>query len=493
MSTSKPKGFFSIILVLIIGITAAVLFLRQDKPAEEQQTADTAFGGEIIFTQGTVERGRPDGDWQRVNEGTSLEEGDSVEVMDNGKAIVKLDDGSVVRLNENSSLTLTSLDPNHIIITNNKGELYSRVVKLDRTFQVQAGKVTYESMGTAYKTIKTEKENGVEVYESKVKVINGTIDVEVEEGNKYYDAKTGDFDSVRVVLPITEADLEDDFTAWNLEKDTDIAVTPTEQEEEKEDAKITLVATEDGAISWETNIESEKGFKVVWSKSQNPTYPTRASDKYQYFSEPSTRSAKIDAFNGTARYYVRVCEYLGGECGTYSNEATVNLTEEKTDKEEGKKDEVKDNDEKEEKDTDEANKGVSKINLSASGANLSWGTTGTSEKGFKIVWSKTQGPTYPTRSTDKYKYLSSSNSSAYTITPFDGDGTYYVRVCEYSILNITIRSRKRSIMVNKRSLRKRLQSSMVKNPKPNLPNKKHRQIHISIKSIVKLSNPNNIR
>jgi hypothetical protein len=29
--------------------------------------------------------------------------------------------------------------------------------------------------------------------------------------------------------------------------------------------------------------------------------------------------------NGAGTYYVRVCEYVGGACGVYSNELTVSM------------------------------------------------------------------------------------------------------------------------------------------------------------------------
>lgn len=80
-----------------------------------------------------------------------------------------------------------------------------------------------------------------------------------------------------------------------------------------------------GVVSWSTNGYSKNGFKIVWSKNTNPTYPTRDADQYIYLSEPSANSTELNAFNGSGTYYVRVCEYLGGACGVYSNEIQVSL------------------------------------------------------------------------------------------------------------------------------------------------------------------------
>jgi hypothetical protein len=90
---------------------------------------------------------------------------------------------------------------------------------------------------------------------------------------------------------------------------------------------------EGSIIEWETYGNSEQGFKVVWSKEIGPEYPTRDSDKYHYFTEPEKGRDELDAFDGPGKYYVRVCEYLGGKCGIYSNEIEVILGEEIKDKE----------------------------------------------------------------------------------------------------------------------------------------------------------------
>jgi peptidoglycan hydrolase-like protein with peptidoglycan-binding domain len=79
------------------------------------------------------------------------------------------------------------------------------------------------------------------------------------------------------------------------------------------------------SIAWTANGYSKNGFKIVWSKNAGPTYPTREGDKYIYLNDPAAKSATLHAFGGSGNYHVRVCEYLGGACGAYSNEATVQL------------------------------------------------------------------------------------------------------------------------------------------------------------------------
>ncbi len=68
---------------------------------------------------------------------------------------------------------------------------------------------------------------------------------------------------------------------------------------------------------------------------------------------------------------------------------------------------------------------------SLGGAKVGWTNDGYASRGFKVVWSKNSFPTYPTRSGDKYIYLSKPEASSTYLKAFDGGGYYFVRVCEY--------------------------------------------------------------
>lgn len=88
---------------------------------------------------------------------------------------------------------------------------------------------------------------------------------------------------------------------------------------------IWLAAGEAGKVHWKVDGHSSMGFKVVWSKVAGPTYPNRDSDRYQYLDSASANMTQLEAFDGSGWYYVRVCQYLGGACGTYSNEVKIQL------------------------------------------------------------------------------------------------------------------------------------------------------------------------
>lgn len=66
-----------------------------------------------------------------------------------------------------------------------------------------------------------------------------------------------------------------------------------------------------------TDMVSKNGFKIVISEFENPVYP---GNDYHYL----TSAARNDEWKlNPGTYYFRVCEYLGGKCGIYSNNYKV--------------------------------------------------------------------------------------------------------------------------------------------------------------------------
>lgn len=408
-SGSPIKTFLSLVVVLAV-IGLAYIYLTSNETTKEETAA--ANGAAFSYIEGIVEVKAPEGEWTRANVDTDLYEGYEVETMGDARAIIQFDDGSAVRMNEQSHIKLTSLDPNHLQVENLAGELYARVTSGDRIFEVEGEGVTYEALGTAFLTSNTESLKGVYVYESSVKVTEeGKESVVVEEGKKYFMGEEETKD-------IEEEEKEVDFVKWNFEKDGE----PIEEDEE---GTITLNAEViDTGIrfTWEVEgLDIEHGFKIVKSEEEDPVYP---GDDYLYDDDPESRMITWDIRDGET-YYFRICDYEGGVCGTYSE--NVQVTAPTKTEEVGGLGEEKDTETDTEKD---ALENVS-ISLSGSGSSVSWSVDGYSEKGFKVVWSKNSGPTYPTRSGDKYQYFSSPNTSSASLTAFDGDGTYYVRICEY--------------------------------------------------------------
>lgn len=89
-------------------------------------------------------------------------------------------------------------------------------------------------------------------------------------------------------------------------------------------SSITLSQSSLNGVMWSPVGSSPNGYKVISSKSPNPIYPPKDGDTADFY-DANTIKASIKAHSGSGVYYVRVCEYLNGKCGIYSNEIKLEL------------------------------------------------------------------------------------------------------------------------------------------------------------------------
>lgn len=77
-------------------------------------------------------------------------------------------------------------------------------------------------------------------------------------------------------------------------------------------------------LNWAlSNMTSKMGFKVVVADHENPVYP---GDEYHYLTDANIRADEWGGLRNGVHYF-RVCEYLGGKCGVYSNNIKVTVSE----------------------------------------------------------------------------------------------------------------------------------------------------------------------
>ncbi len=107
----------------------------------------------------------------------------------------------------------------------------------------------------------------------------------------------------------------------------DVTATVSGIVQDNSNGSITLSGSYDQSLNkvllnWTvSDMYSDLGFKVVYSTNPNPVYP---GNDYHYLSDPDVRNDNWAGLEpGT--YHFRVCEYLGGSCGIYSNDITVNI------------------------------------------------------------------------------------------------------------------------------------------------------------------------
>jgi hypothetical protein len=451
MARGKKILVTSVILALLALIVAVIFldsFLRRRSQTtsflpSSQSKQSLNLSGVISYLKGdvfTLKNGRR----VELKVDDLLKEGDQVETGTASRAVVVLDDGSVIRLNEKTTLSLNSLVPQEIEIENRSGSVYSRVKKdKENKFIVKAGAILVESMGTAFSVDHEEEEKvAVMVFESQVKVKKETKESVINEGYKWQEEKTEKFSSEEVE--------KNEFLKWNFDEDKVIKEEiklakvptptptpkptatpkptstpkpqPTATPKKEEPAPVSAIILEGIAsmegivLEWTLKgIEAPNGFKVIKGTSTNPSYPGDTA----VYQSANVRRHVWDLTDGKT-YHFRVCKFENGACQVYSNDVAVTaprLSEEKEEEKEG-------SDGKLTKIT------VSVQKIEGHAAKVTWTTEGGSPAGFKVVWSPNSGPVYPPRSGDEWQYHGGGTRESSII---DGlSGVYYFRVCEYS-------------------------------------------------------------
>ena len=365
--TSKKQAVIAAVMagVLVLGGGAAAFALLYQAPVPEAQVADTTqvkqvakMGVAVTLVDGAAEYQRGAGAWQALTDDSQLKEGDAVRTAD-GRVVLTLDDGSALRLDANTNVTLTSLVATDVKIAQTGGTAYSRVVPSERSYTVMVDGAEYKALGTAFSTINHTDEKGVQVYQSSVKV-KGVTDA-VTEGKQYFKASADAALKDKVTDINLDTAAENEFLQWNLGEDekvdtfkSKLGVLPKvkeraeqkakEQEEATEKEKTTkkdgkneqkdkvtrgsITATAQGTtVNWTYSGKAVHGYKLVYSK--NTKTPTFGSDNAIYYSDPASTSGKLsnkdDLPSGT--YWVRICAYTAGSesepCVDYSD--TVNV------------------------------------------------------------------------------------------------------------------------------------------------------------------------
>ncbi len=431
---SRKKLVFGVVgstfVLAAAGCAGAWLLLKDDTATTAStKKSDTVkvqkMSGEVSLIDGTAQVSLDNETWKPLAVNDQVKEGSYYKTDTESRLVVNLDDGSAVRLNSNSVVKFDSLATKAVAVTNVSGEMYSRLVKSDRTFTVKIDDMQYVALGTAYVTLNTEDTQGVEVYESKVGVVKpGEENVEVSEG-KYYYYKSIDTKKEKKLNTLSiDALKKDSFVKWNYEQDKKISefkdelgylenfdkeTTTKDDEKDDESSDTTASLSLSGAkydtgvkLTWSLkNLTASKGFKVLKSLDANPTF---GEDDAVYVSDSSSRSYAWSIKDGKT-YHFRVCIYNGSGCSKYSNDVAVTAPK-----------------------SDSSGEPSGTLTLSPLvGNNVKWKLEGSAPKGYKLVWSTSKNPVYP--GSDFHYY--SDPSEKYGEVDAHG-GKYYVKVCMYT-------------------------------------------------------------
>lgn len=404
----KRNNFIFASLFAVIAIGLSVFLILNNRVTETINSNPTnKIAGDLAYTEGTVVYKTLDADWQVAPADTMLTEGSSLKVAGEGRAILNLDDGSSVRLNDNSQITLASLDANNIIILNDSGEVYTRVVKAERSFEVRADSVTYKSLGTAYKTIKTDNLKGVEVYDSKVSVKNeGSADIVVEQGQKYFIENKFNAEEQQKVLAVDiDYIKQDEFIIWN--KDQDVKIAEYKENlgilNDFEPPVLTVSSPENNVKTYSERVDisgtTEIGARVFINGNEVANDGTYIGYVGLNMGENKITVKSMDA-NGNKTFIDLIV----------IREAVAQQTPTPTPQPQG-----------------------SWISLSGyatkDGIQLNWDVAGLDvSNGFKVIKGYTANPSYPG---DHAEYVSKASARSHSFWIMDGK-TYNFRVCQYN-------------------------------------------------------------
>jgi len=386
---------------------------QEESPSVTESQQSPLMGVSVLLIDGAASHS-PDGEaWEELTTDTDLSEGDYIRTEAVSRVVLNFDDGSALRMNESSTVQLKQLSADDIVVVNQAGDVYSRVVESDRAFAVEVEGVAYTALGTAYQTVNKATDKGVRVIQSKVQA----GDEEVDEGKQYYKEHTN-AELVDKVTDITVEELKsDNFMLWNLEQDEKSeefkdklgywqkvkeSADEAPAETPAQSAGIRLSASNSGkgtVLSWSVSgISAPKGFKIVRNKTGSPTF---GKDESAYIDKSSARSYTWGASKAGTFHY-RVCVYTGSSCTNYSNTVTIESPYVAP---------------------EAVVPGAVTLSVNGSGV-FSWTYAGTAPHGFKVVAATSPSPSYPNNSI----HFGTSPYTFKKTTP----GTYYVRVCKYT-------------------------------------------------------------
>lgn len=389
------------------GVAAIVLALALGYYLTRGQNGDYngAIAAHLSVADGQVEKWNGS-DWSAVAAGETFTAESQLRTGENSKAVLEFDEGSALRLDENTHVIMEKTSNKEISVLQVAGETYSRVNKTSGlTYVVKSGETETTAMGTAFGVATAtsnwvkegEKKVIVKVVESKVKVkiMKGeeTLEKEVSEGEELIVDPEKPIEDSAQKLPLPkEETAKDGFFSWNREEDSkesyplgildDITGPEINIAEPLDGIKTDLnrVAvkgtTEAGAKIWVNGTETENNDgafeKIIDLKTGDNSVEVKAKDE----SGNSTTKTIVVTRKGAVQTSPL---YLKGYAAT-------------------------------------------------DGIHLSWSLSGiTAPKGFKLVKSLNAYPSYPN---DAAVYLDPQTKN-YTWQIDDGK-TWHFRVCVYT-------------------------------------------------------------
>lgn len=364
-----------------------------------------------------------------------LHQGDKIKTGAGSLAVLNLENGSIIRLGQNSELILNNLIKDNIIIQQNRGRSYYNLKPVGN-LQIQSLSAQIENPGQKFELITNLEADFVAALSFsgqpviKINDQHGLVLARRIDNNQkaLLDFKK-DVDNRLKIEEFKPDNLaREDWYKWNFELDEKIGQPIEEEDVEQEDKEPEFSITDQSLelsaeikesgvfLSWSIyHADDFKNYKVVRSKiNDNLKYPDDSEIKSSL--SQGLNSYLDQSIESGQKYYYRVCVIKINDKIVCGNVATAEIEE-------------KQEEEEEEIDTAAPAAPNLTISISVSGVNLNWNDN--TEEDFKqyIVLRSVSvaSPSYPT---DKFSTTTNNQFTDNSVN-ITSVGTYYYRVCSF--------------------------------------------------------------
>jgi hypothetical protein len=395
------KIYFLFGLIILVAGFIFWSILREPTPTEPVDLTDDApepelnLQAQVAYVKGQLKFFK-DNDWVAISENDKLDEGAQIKTEADSRAVIKLPDGSLVRLSATTEIKLEKMTASDMIVQQLAGSVFNRINgQSSAIYSLKNNQIELTALGTGFDSTVKDKTLKLTVTESRVKVkifdqqVAGNIlnTRTIEEGNVAVIDPTKTGEAIIKSEKKEASDLLGDaWLAWNKDEDEKgdfylgvfgdniplVITSPEETESETTDAKLIIKGT--------------------------------TSEKAEVF----INGAEITNTNGT---FEKEIELASGE-----NKIEISVQE---DSKKNKKVLL----------VNSKQEITGAIDLTAevtdSAVKLTWKLTDIqATEGFRLVKAKTEKPTFPEN--DYHKLSSATLQDSWT--NLDG-GVYHFRVC----------------------------------------------------------------
>jgi hypothetical protein len=307
-----------------------------------------------------------------AGEGDVIREGDSLIAARDARGVVEFDDGSIMRLDGETEVTLLSGEDG-IDVDIARGKSYHRVLG-DSPYVISSGEVRVRAVGTAFsfdvdegtqKVVSLQSSVEVDVYSHRVPDWNSNL----REGEIFLYRED---EMEPLISEVSRDDLESEWLIWNGDRDRELGLplgvlsllyeepiadnqttpqpepsqtpadddgqtpqpaptpepspTPTPAPQPVEESVVLSAQAGEGVVSFSWSVTGYSGFQgFKLCRSETNTAPSYPNDWWKYIDGENARSTSDNTVQAGHTYYYRLGVYNQGTVIAYSNAVQVTV------------------------------------------------------------------------------------------------------------------------------------------------------------------------